>query len=117
MVPCLPTKRKPDVEGANVVAGDSHTMALTEQGFIVGWGTFRNSSGVFSFSPQERLALLPCLVYSPTAPASQAVKIVSGSKHQSKPKSKSKVIKIRNFSHVTSVWLRCASEARLKHQM
>lgn len=59
-------------------AGDSHTMALTEQGFIYGWGTFRNSSGVFSFSAQDRLALLPCLVYSPAAAACQAVKIVSG---------------------------------------
>ena len=75
----LASPETPDVEGAHVVAGDSHTMALTEQGFIIGWGTFRNSSGVFSFSPRERLALLPCLVYLPTAPASQAVKIVSGS--------------------------------------
>ena len=62
-------------------------MALTEQGFIYGWGTFRNSSGVFSFSPQERLALLPCRVYSPAAAASQAVKIVSGSIHSFSSKS------------------------------
>ena len=53
-------------------------MALTEQGFIYGWGTFRNSSGVYAFSAQDRLALLPVLVYSPDAPARQAVKIVSG---------------------------------------
>ena len=59
-------------------AGDSHTMALTQQGFVYGWGTFRNSSGVFSFSAQERLALLPVLVYSPDAAVRQAVKIVSG---------------------------------------
>lgn len=59
-------------------AGDSHTMALTQQGFIYGWGTFRNSSGVFSFSAQERLALQPVLVYSPENPARQAAKIVSG---------------------------------------
>lgn len=74
----LTSQENTDLERAHVVAGDSHTMALTEQGFIYGWGTFRNSSGVFSFSPQERLALLPCLVHSPTTPASQAVKIVSG---------------------------------------
>ena len=59
-------------------AGDSHTMALTEKGFIYGWGTFRNSSGVFGLSTQDRLALMPVLVYSPASPAQQAVKIVSG---------------------------------------
>ena len=80
-MPLLASHETPDVEGAHVVVGDSHTMALTEQGFIVGWGTFRNSSGVFSFSPRERLALLPCLAHSPTAPASQAVKIVSGGQY------------------------------------
>ena len=53
-------------------------MALTEHGFIYGWGTFRNSSGVFAFSPEERLALLPRLAYSPAAAPRQAVKIVSG---------------------------------------
>ena len=115
-MPLLASHETPHAEGAHVAAGDSHTMALTEQGFIVGWGTFRNSSGVFSFSPHERLALLPCLVYSPTAPAGQAVKIVSGSKQPSRTKSRSDGTKNRNPSHVMSLWLRCASEARLKHQ-
>ena len=78
-------------------------MALTEQGFIYGWGTFRNSSGVFSFSPQERLALLPCLVYSPTAAASQAVKIVSGSKHHFRPRSCSGDFKIPASNRVSGL--------------
>ena len=59
-------------------AGDSHTAALSETGFIYGWGTFRNSSGVFAFSADERLAMLPRLMYTPTTAARQAVKIVSG---------------------------------------
>jgi regulator of chromosome condensation len=59
-------------------AGDSHTVALTEQGFMYGWGTYRDSSGVYGFSPEERIALVPTLVYSPKSEAEQVVKIGSG---------------------------------------
>jgi alpha-tubulin suppressor-like RCC1 family protein len=61
-----------------VNAGDSHTVALTEQGYIYGWGTYRDSSGVYGFSPEERIALVPTLVYSPKSAAEQVVKIGSG---------------------------------------
>lgn len=58
--------------------GDSHTVALTQLGAIWAWGTFRDGSGVFGFSPTERIALLPTLVHEPTAADAQAVKISSG---------------------------------------
>lgn len=53
-------------------------MALTELGFVWGWGTFRDSSGVLGFSPTQRIALVPTLVHEPAAPEDQAVKIASG---------------------------------------
>ncbi|CAL8462036.1 g1567 [Coccomyxa elongata] len=64
-----------------VSAGDSHTMALTELGFVWGWGTFRDSSGVLGFSPTQRIALVPTLVHEPAVPEDQAVKIASGADH------------------------------------
>jgi regulator of chromosome condensation len=53
-------------------------VALTELGAIYAWGTFRDSSGVFAFSPTERIALLPTLVHEPSTSSDQAVKIASG---------------------------------------
>ncbi|KAG8530048.1 uncharacterized protein KY384_005530 [Bacidia gigantensis] len=38
-----------DVTIAKVSAGDSHTLALTDDGNVYGWGTFRNSSGILGF--------------------------------------------------------------------
>lgn len=53
-------------------------MALTADGHLYGWGTYRDSSGVFGFSPKDRIALLPTLVYSPTSQNARVVKIASG---------------------------------------
>lgn len=53
-------------------------MALTEAGFIWAWGTFRDASGVFGFSPSERIAVLPTLVHRPTEASERVVKIASG---------------------------------------
>ena len=38
-----------------VTAGDSHSLALTEDGCVYGWGAFRDKSGAFGapfHSPQ-----------------------------------------------------------------
>ena len=46
-----------DIESVNVVmvsAGDSHTMALSDQGTVYGWGTFR----VIYFSPFIKMAVM-----------------------------------------------------------
>ena len=65
-------------------AGDSHSLALTEQGAVYGWGTYRNTQGVYGFSPTQRIAASPTLVYvSPgVTPAAaqhdQVVQIVAG---------------------------------------
>eukprot|EP00884_Botryococcus_braunii_P000003 jgi/Botrbrau1/10002/Bobra.0012s0091.1 len=74
----VPTVHGPVVQ---VSAGDSHTVALTAQGFLYGWGTYRDSSGVFGFSPKEHIALLPTLVYSPKSLDEQVVKVDSGADH------------------------------------
>lgn len=44
------------------------------------WGTFRDASGVFGFSPSVRIQLVPTLVYEPKTPEDQVVKIVSGTR-------------------------------------
>ena len=62
-------------------AGDSHTCVLTEQGAVFAWGTFRDTTGVYGFSPTTRIALLPTLVWDPKTANDQAVKIASGKAH------------------------------------
>lgn len=53
-------------------------MALATGGAVWAWGTFRDASGVYGFSPSERIALLPTLVHAPAAAADRVVKISSG---------------------------------------
>ncbi len=53
-------------------------MALTEGGAVYGWGTFRDSSGVFGFSPATRIQLTPAPVYLPASLDSRIARIVSG---------------------------------------
>lgn len=42
------------------------------------WGTYRDATGVYGFAVGTRIALLPTLVWEPTKPADQALKIASG---------------------------------------
>lgn len=51
---------------------------LTEHGAVFAWGTYRDATGVYGFSPSTRIALVPTLVLEPTTPDDQAVKIASG---------------------------------------
>lgn len=55
----------PSTKFVQVVAGDSATFALTQDGRVYGWGTFRSSDGILGFSEavqiQHRPALLPGL--------------------------------------------------------
>ncbi len=61
-----------------VTSGDSHTVALAASGAVWAWGTYRDASGVYGFSPTERIALLPALVHEPATAADRIVKIASG---------------------------------------
>ncbi|KAI4206826.1 MAG: hypothetical protein LQ346_000888 [Caloplaca aetnensis] len=67
-------------EGTVVVklsAGDSHTLALTDEGLVYGWGTFRSNEGILGFKPgtfvQSTPVLLPGL--------KKIVDITSGANH------------------------------------
>ena len=42
-----------------ICAGDSHTAALTEDGRVYYWGTFRDSSGSFGLTPDGQMQKLP----------------------------------------------------------
>ncbi len=59
-------------------AGDSHSVALAADGAVWAWGTFRDASGVYGFSPSQRIALLPALVHAPASAAERVVKVASG---------------------------------------
>ncbi len=61
-----------------VGSGDSHTVALTSQGAVFGWGTYRDATGVYGFAPDVKFGLRPTLVWAPTKSADQAVKIATG---------------------------------------
>jgi regulator of chromosome condensation len=62
-------------------AGDSHTAALTQDGSVYVWGTYRDSSGVMGFSPTTRIQLTPICVYRPTTAAEQGIRLASGADH------------------------------------
>jgi regulator of chromosome condensation len=62
-------------------AGDSHTCALTEDGAVWAWGTFRDASGVMGFSASTRIQLTPACVHRPSHPQERVVRIASGADH------------------------------------
>ncbi|KAI9811693.1 MAG: hypothetical protein M1826_003104 [Phylliscum demangeonii] len=47
---------------AQVVASDSATFALTDDGPVYGWGTFREDEGVLGFSETVRVQIRPTLI-------------------------------------------------------
>ena len=64
-----------------VTAGDSHSIALTQKGKVYGWGAFRNSSGLFGFSPDSKIQKTPLLVVTPSSTQRQIIQIASGADH------------------------------------
>ena len=62
-------------------AGDSHTCALTRDGAVWSWGTYRDGSGVMGFSPSTRIQLTPVCVHAPATAADQVLRIASGADH------------------------------------
>ncbi|ROT42570.1 RCC1/BLIP-II [Sodiomyces alkalinus F11] len=49
----------PDAKFVQLVASDSATFALTEDGRVYGWGTFRSSDGILGFSPTIKVQYTP----------------------------------------------------------
>ncbi|KAL9033768.1 MAG: hypothetical protein Q9214_007352 [Letrouitia sp. 1 TL-2023] len=60
-----------------VSAGDSHTLALTDDGHVYGWGTYRNSEGILGFSKDSYVQETPVLLPNLT----NICDIVSGANH------------------------------------
>jgi len=70
---------KVDLPGriVQICCGDSHTAALTDQGEVWAWGTFRDSSGPIGLVTSGELQKVPVKVL----PGVRVVKIASGSDH------------------------------------
>ncbi|KAI4189470.1 MAG: hypothetical protein L6R41_001432 [Letrouitia leprolyta] len=67
-------------EGTVVVklsAGDSHTLALTDEGLVFGWGTFRNNEGILGFNKDTLVQNTPTLLPG----LKKIVDITSGANH------------------------------------
>ncbi|KAL2005948.1 hypothetical protein VTN00DRAFT_10441 [Thermoascus crustaceus] len=47
-----------------VAAGDSSSFALTDDGLVYGWGTFRSNDGILGFDPEHRVQRTPILIPS-----------------------------------------------------
>jgi len=60
-----------------ICCGDSHTAALTQEGEVWAWGTFRDSSGPIGLTEAGQLQKSPLKVM----PGVQVIKICSGSDH------------------------------------
>ena len=65
--------------GIQISAGDSHTAALTDDGRVFYWGTFRDSSGSFGLTPDGQIQKLPVHLNLPGD--RKVVKISSGADH------------------------------------
>ena len=62
--------------------GDSHAAVVTADGAIMGWGTFRTSSGLYAFTPEgEQICRNPQTRYVPDSDAGRATAVASGTDH------------------------------------
>ena len=56
------TELAPDTVFTQVTAGDSCSFALTDDGKVYGWGTFRGNDGIIGFTPEVKVADRPILI-------------------------------------------------------
>lgn len=52
----------PDTVFVEVVAGDSSSFAVTDDGQVYGWGTFRSNDGILGFDAQSKVQMTPTLI-------------------------------------------------------
>ncbi|KAF2761409.1 RCC1/BLIP-II [Pseudovirgaria hyperparasitica] len=61
----IPSDRfHPGVKFVDIIAGDSCSFALTNQGRVYGWGTFKSNEGTLGLTPSVRVARQPVLLDS-----------------------------------------------------
>ncbi|MCJ1313525.1 hypothetical protein MMC25_007204 [Agyrium rufum] len=60
-----------------VAAGDSISLAVTSQGNVYGWGTFRNNEGILGFAPGVEVQTTPALIHG----ISKIKSVVTGANH------------------------------------
>ncbi|RAK98036.1 RCC1 domain-containing protein [Aspergillus ibericus CBS 121593] len=61
----IPSEAFPeDTIFVEVAAGDSSSFALTDDGQVYGWGTFRSNDGILGFDASHKLQLTPSLISS-----------------------------------------------------
>ncbi|EXJ68146.1 uncharacterized protein A1O5_08761 [Cladophialophora psammophila CBS 110553] len=66
-----------DVVFTQVACTDSATFALTSQGDVYGWGTFRSNEGIFGFDPTTLIQLRPKLIKG----LSKITQLATGANH------------------------------------
>ncbi|KIW85652.1 hypothetical protein Z517_01044 [Fonsecaea pedrosoi CBS 271.37] len=66
-----------DVVFSQVACTDSATFALTTQGDVYGWGTFRSNEGIFGFDPTTLIQLRPKLIKG----LSKITQLAAGANH------------------------------------
>ncbi|KAK4570172.1 hypothetical protein LTR86_002252 [Recurvomyces mirabilis] len=71
------TKLAAGTRWVHVTAGDSCTFALTDDGLVYGWGTFRANEGIFGFNPTTNVAHRPTLIPE----LKRITKIAAGANH------------------------------------
>ncbi|EAW13314.1 RCC1-like domain-containing protein [Aspergillus clavatus NRRL 1] len=61
----IPSEAFPsDTVFVEVAAGDSSSFALTDDGQVYGWGTFRSNDGILGFDAQHKVQVSPTLIPS-----------------------------------------------------
>ncbi len=73
----LPVHGLDDEFVIDVACGDSVTLVLTQTGKVYGWGTFRDKTGIFGFSPSAKEQGVP----APISDLKNIVSISSGADH------------------------------------
>lgn len=67
------------VKIVQITAGASHTLALSEDGKVYSWGTYRDANGIMGFSSTVEIAKKPYLMDA--LAGKKVIKIASGEQH------------------------------------